>query len=731
MNWKVSWYVALICVTALSTGIFAKPKPEPAEPKPISIELGRIQNISSTEGFAWHAAKATGDVAAKADLATYTPVRTPENLATQLNISGLSTAEYRMKFWVNTPPTEGYAIRLGEINDRDRTYLNGKLIGQTGEFDLPEPQAYDKTRIYAVPADVLRAGANELVIRVQGVLEKEMGIYRDRTEIGPAALIYQAYYLQNLWSSLALVCYLTFGFYFLLFFIRRRHDRENLYFGLFAIALVIYSALHTQLKYEYGLKLYFWKRVQYLALFALVPTFYYFIRHYYKLPKARWVAVRDWAVYAADAVMVLVAGAVVISPDVRTWDALQNNLVTYIWLIYITGVAVTLIREVIHKNRDAIIMIVSFFILLAAMILDILSGQAKINLPPLLTYVFIFFIISLALVLANRFVRLHDETEELNLSLSKFNAASRRFVPFEFLTMLDKNSILDVNLGDQVQRDMAVLFSDIRGFTSLSEKMTPKENFDFINSYLDKVGPVIRDHHGFIDKYIGDAVMALFSGAQGGASSAADAIAKQSHSSLPQRNAITDALEAALSMHERVHEWNNRRAAHGYPPIAIGIGVHQGRVMLGTIGEHQRMDGTVIADAVNLASRIESLTKNYGAGVLISDVSWQDVTGKEKFLHRLVDRVAVKGKNEPVGLIEVFNSDADDIKRLKIKQQADFSKALSLYGEGKFTDAKTAFLGLAAENGKDKTYKLYLERIERYLKFPPTEWQGFEVMTEK
>ena len=253
--------------------------------------------------------------------------------------------------------------------------------------------------------------------------------------------IYGAYYLENLWSSLALVAYLTFGLYFLLFFIRRRNDRENFYFAIFAIALVIYSGLHTQLKYEYSLSLYFWQRLQYLSLFLLVPSFYYFIRHYYKPARLMWVRVLDLVAYAANAIMVTVAAAVAVSPDVKVWDWLQNNIVTYVWLLYIVGMATILIREVIKKNRDAIIMSVSFLVLLAAMVLDILSGQAKINLPPLLTYVFIFFILSMALVLANRFVRLHDETEELNESLSKFNAASRRFVPFEFLKMLGPSGV--------------------------------------------------------------------------------------------------------------------------------------------------------------------------------------------------------------------------------------------------------------------------------------------------
>jgi two-component system sensor histidine kinase ChiS len=389
------------------------------------------------------------------------------------------------------------------------------------------------------------------------------------------------------------------------------------------------------------------------------------------------------------------------------WDSLQNNVVTYLWLLYISGVAIILFRGVRDKNRDAIIMLVSFFVLLAAMLLDILSGRAIINLPPLLTYVFILFILSMALVLANRFVRLHDETEKLNEDLSRFNQASRRFVPFEFLEMLDKNSITDVSLGDQVQRDMAILFSDIRSFTALSEKMSPKENFDFINSYLDRVGPVIRQHNGFIDKYIGDAVMALFP------------------------RSAQDALDAALAMHAKVADWNARRRVHGYEPVAIGIGVHWGRVMLGTIGEHERMDGTVISDAVNLASRIESLTKQYGAGVLISSIAWEQISQPGQYKWRVVDRVVVKGKNVPVELIEVFNTDEPVLQRTKELSRDSFVAAASLYQAGRFHEAKTAFLSLIAANSADRVFRLYLERVERHLAQPPAEWRGFEILTEK
>ena len=177
---------------------------------------------------------------------------------------------------------------------------------------------------------------------------------------------------------------------------------------------------------------------------------------------------------------------------------------------------------------------------------------------------------------------------------SELTDAAKRFVPHEFLNFLGHKSIVDVQLGDQVQQEMSIMFADIRNFATFSERMSPKENFDFINDYLNRVGPVIRAHQGFIDKYIGDAVMALFP------------------------NTADDALQAAIAMQKQVSLYNWERQQQGDGAIAIGIGLHTGSLMLGTIGESERMESTVIADAVNLASRLESLTKTYGASILIS-----------------------------------------------------------------------------------------------------------------
>ena len=201
-----------------------------------------------------------------------------------------------------------------------------------------------------------------------------------------------------------------------------------------------------------------------------------------------------------------------------------------------------------------------------------------------------------------------------------------RFVPTQFLEQLGKESIKDVSLGDAVEREMTILFSDIRSFTTLSEDMSPRDNFMFINEFLKAVGPAIRNQGGFIDKYIGDAVMALF----------------------PDKP--DSALQAALDMTDALDEFNRERQSRGLFPIHIGIGIHTGRLMLGTIGDSERMDGTVIADAVNLASRLEGLTKTCEQKIIISEDAMRGLENPARFNSRELGEVPIKGKSESVSV---------------------------------------------------------------------------------
>ncbi|MEG4118181.1 AAA family ATPase [Microcoleus sp. N9_B4] len=286
------------------------------------------------------------------------------------------------------------------------------------------------------------------------------------------------------------------------------------------------------------------------------------------------------------------------------------------------------------------------------------------------------------------------ETERIRFTAELFllNQAYERFVPNQFLQFLDKSSIIDVELGDQVQLEMSVLFSDIRDFTTLSESMTPEDNFRFINSYLSRMEPVINENNGFIDKYIGDAIMALFSG-------------EADH-----------AVKAGIAMLQSLVEYNLHRANSGYGPIQIGIGINTGSLMLGTVGGQNRMEGTVISDAVNLASRVESLTKNYGVSLLITQETYSRLENLSQYAIRTLDTVKVKGKSEAVTVYEVFDCDPLEIKEGKLATLQLFAKARANYLEGKLAEAARLFAECWRQNQGDAVAKIYWERCQSTLR---------------
>lgn len=314
-------------------------------------------------------------------------------------------------------------------------------------------------------------------------------------------------------------------------------------------------------------------------------------------------------------------------------------------------------------------------------------------------------VILLSIALADRINIMKKEKEEAQaktLEMQKILTESyARFVPKDFLANLGKDSILDVRLGDQIQKEMAVLFSDIRSFTTLSEQMTPAENFNFINSYLSRMSPIIQRHNGFIDKFIGDAIMALF-----------------------QRNVI-DAVSAGVEMQRYLKEYNEHRHRQGYIPIQIGVGIHSGSLMLGTIGAEERLEGTVISDTVNLASRIESLTKVYGSRIAVSESTIEEVKKDGKFHFRFLDRVKVKGKQRPVSVYEVFDGDEPQHQDLKLKTKESYEKGVKAFYSNSFEEAKQQFENVISIFPDDKATQLYLKRL-----YPVTHERKLEEVEE-
>ncbi|MFO1470546.1 MAG: 7TM diverse intracellular signaling domain-containing protein [Turneriella sp.] len=257
-------------------------------------------------------------------------------------------------------------------------------------------------------------------------------------------------------------------------------------------------------------------------------------------------------------------------------------------------------------------------------------------------------VILLSLALADRINIWRDEKDKAQKQVidreREMNRAFQLFVPQKFLELAGETDFTKLELGKSSTREITILFSDIRRFTSLSETMTPEQNFKFLNSYLSRMGPIIRQHGGFIDKFIGDAIMALFAEGHGGprADAAKDGILAAS----------ANAARAALAMRHELKAYNAHRAAQGYQPIDIGIGIHTGMVRLGTIGENERWEGTVIGDTVNLASRIENLSSTFNAPIVVSEAVLKTLPADQPC--RELDTIRVKGKQKAVKVFELL-----------------------------------------------------------------------------
>lgn len=260
--------------------------------------------------------------------------------------------------------------------------------------------------------------------------------------------------------------------------------------------------------------------------------------------------------------------------------------------------------------------------------------------------------------------------------------------------------------------DVSVLFSDIRGYTNLVERMAPEEVVSMLNEYFGLMAEPIFTQKGTLDKYIGDAIMAVF------------------RSPLQLEDHAWRAVQTALEMRSNLAEFNTRRLAQNQKTIRIGIGIHSGTAISGNIGHSRRMEFTVIGDDVNLASRLEGTTKLYGCDIAISSNTYQSCS--DRIWVRELDIVRVKGKTEPVSLYEVIGLRTDTIPAIKQKAIELYEQGREYYLKRQFSKAIDQFKTVLAINSNDQAARLHQQRCQHWLSTPlPKDWDGIETLTEK
>ncbi len=259
-------------------------------------------------------------------------------------------------------------------------------------------------------------------------------------------------------------------------------------------------------------------------------------------------------------------------------------------------------------------------------------------------------------------------------------------------------------------REMTVLFSDVRGFTSISEGLEPKQLTQLMNALLTPLTRVIHQHRGTIDKYMGDAIMAFWG------------------APLEDRDHARHALYAAFDMMRALEEMQQEFRERGWPEVRIGIGLNTGNMNVGNMGSEFRVAYTVLGDAVNLGSRLEGLTKAYGVDIIVSESTREQVP---EFLFRELDRVRVKGKQEPVAIYEPVGH-KNDVGETTREELGAWRRALRAYRNQDWDSAEVALYNLQREHPQRRIYGLYLERIVRYRQSPPGDgWDGAFTHTSK
>jgi adenylate cyclase len=595
--------------------------------------------------------------------------------ATYPGLKPQGAATYRLVLRLPDHPAEPVGLHLKRVATAYRLYGNGSLLAENGTVS-PRPEGVQGS--YA-PRTVF--------ISASGVLEIILQCANGEDVVAGPLVAPRAGYQSAISSVLPrdmsidaviFAAILMMGLYHIILSILHPEEKASLYFGLMAAVLALRGGLTgARLLHLFagGLSFHTLISAEFITVYLAGAVIFQYFSHLFPQECPRFARIPVLAVSAAYCILSVLAPIPLIVQFHLYYEVflLAEGVLIVVWLV----------RSLVSRREGAVIMMAGFGVMLASAVYDILLDLSHAGSSFLSSYAMLVFILLQSVLIARKYARAFVSARESSRRNEAMAASYSRFVPREFLSLLGKQSIESVSLGDQVEMRMTVLFADIRSFTTLSENMTPVENFNFLNSYLSRISPVIRAHGGFIDKYIGDGIMSLFPGS-------------------PQ-----DAVRAGLELLATVRLFNVHRANSGYRPISIGIGINTGTLMLGTVGEASRMEGTVISDAVNLASRLEGLTRTFGSWIIASGELLEACSGADWMRHRYLGRVHVKGKSQAVAIHEII--DEPDSARLATRER--FEAAVRSLESRRTAEAAAGFHAVLEEDPADHAAAYYVGRI--------------------
>ena len=604
---------------------------------------------------------------------------------------------------IDAPPPGSLAIGVGVMPSAYEVYIDGERVGANGEVD-GRVEGKLAPRSFPFPPHALDDGHAVVALRVwmdpdfaraAPLAKRASGgpwIVGDANLVGAQTELAGA----RLEASRGWELFLAFAFFGVaLYHLFLWALRRDLYAWLaYSFTVLLLASWALLLAVDGGSAMLSWKLGPCLGALAGVPFIELVFRLLDDKPPPRAFRIAQ-AVLAPSALACLLPGRV-------GFLVAGAPLRILVFLGAMSAALAVVGLRAWRGNKDARILIGGFGVTAALVGYQVLSMASIVPAVEvrLESLGFLALVMAMAAALARRFTATMSDLDATNLAIE-------RFVPYAFLNLLQKLSVRDVVRGDSVKLEMSVMFCDIRGFTTLAEAVGADATFKQVNRYLSVMEPEIHDKGGYINQYMGDGIMSLFHhGPQG-------------------------AVEAAVGMARALERLNIERDERGEAPLHVGIGIHTGDLMLGTIGGGTQLDAGVIGDAANLASRVEGMTKTYGAFCIVSDPTRRGLTDASPLLLRELDSVVAKGRKEAVAIFEVLACEAVASRDKKVAALPAYAAALALYRAGSFAEAGRAFDAIVSDNPDDRAAAIFVDRCRDLASEPPEGWTGVTVLQSK
>ena len=561
-------------------------------------------------------------------------IQVPSAVTSYKQFKSFQYFAYCIPIIINLESNIDWGLFLGFIDNNHRIYLNGKLISSTESKEKRGYSLFYENPIILPLKNYDLKKENTVIVKVKKFnpySEDGGGIYSGIIKLDDYEKILTENHISKAYGLGKNVLFLSTSLLFFILFISRTANREYLWFAVFLLAITVYEFCRLEIKQDLGIQLVILKYIEYLILCFLLPIFSLFL--YAILYKSKYHII-PFSILGGGFIFF---NLFIFADDIYQVELLNTKYHIPFLLITCLILFIVTLRELYKKNSRALPVFLSCFIPFAVTFFDILNKKYQFS--PALANIqisgdsILILVTTMTFYVSYGYYSLQKKLENTMHKEETLRKTFQLYVPprdiEKILSNFNANEEL-LNLGELEEK--IILFCDIRNFTDLSEKLNPNQTVNFLNSYFKTFNRIIIENGGVIDKLIGDCIMARFDSGKD-----------------------FDAVNCALEMISALIPYNRARRKMATGQVSHGIGIAVGKVIVGNIGSINKMDYTVIGDTVNIASRLESLTKFYQVSILVTEKV--QLRLQDKILFREIDTIQIKGKKkitkifEPLGII--------------------------------------------------------------------------------